>query len=424
MSFPAETQGRRETDKEAMTNSLLRASAPPRDKSDWSVMKLGEVCDFEGGSQPPKSQFIYEPKDGYVRFLQIRDFGSYKNITYIPHSPKNRLCTENDILIGRYGASVGKILTGKAGAYNVALMKTDPDLSVLNREWFHSYLLSSEFQDRLLNVAARSAQAGFSKDDIFNFPVPVPPLPEQERIVGILDKAFDGIAKAKATAEANLQNARALFQSHLQTVFSQKGEGWVEKLLGEVADFKNGLNFTSQSKGQSLRMVGVGDFQDLSVVPIDDLKSVTIDGDLTEDYLIRQDDILTVRSNGSRDLVGRCMLVPEIDEKISFSGFIIRLRFDTREIHPRFMLHFMKSSSTRERLTRDGGGANISNINQAKLSGLPVYFPSMKEQVRIVHDLDLLSAETQRLESLYQNKLNALDELKKSLLHQAFTGNL
>src|ERR1035437_4201313 len=141
-------------------------------KAGWQTKKLGDICDFEGGSQPPKSQFIYEKKPGYVRFLQIRDFGNDKNITFIPDSKKNRGCEQNDILIGRYGASVGKILTSKAGAYNVALMKTIPNLEVLDRSWFYNYLISDEFQSRLLNVADRSAQDGFSKDDIYGFPVP------------------------------------------------------------------------------------------------------------------------------------------------------------------------------------------------------------------------------------------------------------
>jgi type I restriction enzyme S subunit len=198
----------------------------------------------------------------------------------------------------------------------------------------------------------------------------------------------------------------------------------VEKRLADIADFKNGLNFTRQSNGQTLRMVGVGDFQEHSVVPIETLQSVTIDGKLSDDYLIHRDDILTVRSNGSKDLVGRCMLVPDVDGMTSFSGFIIRIRFDTRALSPRFLLHFMKSSATRERLTRDGGGANISNINQAKLSELPVSLPSFKQQEEIANRLDDLHEETQRLARLYERKLAALEALKKSLLHQAFSGEL
>jgi type I restriction enzyme S subunit len=107
--------------------------------------QLGEVCGFQGGSQPPKSEFVYEHKPGYVRFLQIRDYASEKHLTYIPESSKNRLCNADDIMIGRYGASVGKILTGRAGAYNVALVKRIPDLRLLERNFFLKYLASRAF---------------------------------------------------------------------------------------------------------------------------------------------------------------------------------------------------------------------------------------------------------------------------------------
>ncbi|BFU92237.1 MAG: hypothetical protein NTAFB01_34240 [Nitrospira sp.] len=189
-------------------------------KKGWETKKLGEVCEFEGGSQPPKSQFIYETRPGYVRFLQIRDFASDKNITFIPESKKNRLCNTTDILIGRYGASVGKILTGKAGAYNVALMKTLSNLEVLRREWFYSYLLSDEFQERLMNVAARSAQDGFSKEDIFNFPVPIPPLPEQRRIVGIINALAADTQRLESIYQQKLAALDELKQSLLHQAFS------------------------------------------------------------------------------------------------------------------------------------------------------------------------------------------------------------
>src|SRR3546814_10194283 len=91
---------------------------------------------------------------------------------------------------------------------------------------------------------------------------------------------------------------------------------------------------------------------------------------------------------------------------------------------PRFLLRFMKSSETRAQLNRDGGGANISNINQAKLAGLPISLPSFSQQENIADKLDALSTETQRLESLYRQKLAALAALKKALLHQAFSGEL
>jgi restriction endonuclease S subunit len=150
---------------QALLNSRLHQLFS-QDADGWTARSLGDVCEFEGGSQPPKSQFIHSLKQDYVRFLQIRDFDSERHVTFIPVSPKNRLCCAEDIMIGRYGASVGRILTGKAGAYNVALIKTIPDVKRLDRDFLYFYLLSNEFQGRLAKVASRSAQDGFSRDDI------------------------------------------------------------------------------------------------------------------------------------------------------------------------------------------------------------------------------------------------------------------
>jgi type I restriction enzyme S subunit len=171
----------------ATFESHLQYVFTPRDGEGWATMQLGDVCDFKGGSQPPKSQFVYEARPGYVRFLQIRDYASEKHLTYIPESAKNRLCNSGDIMIGRYGASVGKILTGLAGAYNVALIKTMPDLRLLDRTFFFHYLRSGAFQQRLADVASRSAQDGFGKDDIYGFPVPVPSLNDQQTVIQQLE---------------------------------------------------------------------------------------------------------------------------------------------------------------------------------------------------------------------------------------------
>jgi type I restriction enzyme, S subunit len=253
---------------------------------------------------------------------------------------------------------------------------------------------------------------------------PLPPLTEQTRLTRLLDEAFARAAVAQANIELNLKNARTIFASHLQAIFKFRSKGWMERKLGQIAEFKNGLNFTRGSTGQSLPIVGVGDFQSNNVVPLHQLRTATIDGNLTDEYVIQCGDILTVRSNGSKDLVGRCMLVPAVSQTTSFSGFIIRIRVNPAMAFPPFLLYFMKSSATRSRLTRDGGGANINNINQAKLSALPIFLPPIAEQKAIVGQLDTLAAKTQRLTQLYEKKRTALVALKKSLLHQAFSGAL
>lgn len=390
----------------------------------WFIKKLGEICNFQGGSQPPKSQFISEDREEYVRFLQIRDFKSDKHIVYIPASSKNRLCNETDIMIGRYGASVGQILRGKAGAYNVALIKTIPNEKIIDRNFFFFYLNSSLFQKPLTSVSDRSAQAGFNKEDISSFDIPLPPLPEQKQIVAILDEAFEGIDRAIANAEKNLDNSRELFESYLNAIFTQKGDGWEKKKLGDIATFRNGLNFTKSSKGESIKIVGVKDFQNHFWIQEAELDSVTIDANLKEIDILRKGDILTVRSNGNKELIGRCLLANELSEKTSHSGFTIRIRIEKEDIYPQFIVHYLKSKELRKQLAESGGGISISSLNQQGLSLIIINFPTFLKQKAIVANIDEIAFETQRLEAIYRQKLVALNELKQSILQKAFTGEL
>ncbi len=188
----------------------------------WPSELLGDVCDFKGGSQPPKSEFIHAEKPGYVRFLQIRDYSSDRNVTFIQESPKNRLCDSDDILIGRYGASVGKILTGQAGAYNVALMKAVPRQAKLTKLWLFYFLQSDAFQIPLGAVADRSAQAGFSRDDIYNFRIPMPSPAEQLSICVRLSHIQRRTSELAENYSKKLTALHALDSSVLAKVFTDK----------------------------------------------------------------------------------------------------------------------------------------------------------------------------------------------------------
>ena len=129
--------------------------------------------DYAGGSQPPASEFIFEEREGYVRFVQIRDYDTDNHITYIPVSPKNKLCEEHDIMIARYGASLGRICFGITGAYNVALAKVFPKKPYY-REFLRCYLSSRTFYEGINNKGGRSAQAGFNQSDIASFELDFP----------------------------------------------------------------------------------------------------------------------------------------------------------------------------------------------------------------------------------------------------------
>jgi type I restriction enzyme S subunit len=370
---------------------------------------MGELCSISSGESDTKDAV---PSGPYAFFDRSR---------VIKRSVRFLYDCEALIIPGEGKEFLPRHYTGKFDLHQraYALFEFRPDVDVR----FLYHLLHYRV-DYFPSVAVGATVKSLRRRHFEQFPVPLPPLPEQRRIVAVLDAAFEGIATAAANTERNLQNARDLFESHLAEVFSRRGEGWVETTLGEIADFKNGLNYTRSSRGQTIPFVGVGDFKSNLVVPVADLESVTIDGSLPSDYALEEGDILLVRSNGSRDLVGRSMLVPPLESATSFSGFLIRVRGKRSAVESEFLLYLLRCRDTRAQLQRGGGGASISNINQKVLSALSLHLPPQLEQRELVRQLDTLSAETDRLIRLYEQKQAALAALKRSLLHQAFAGEL
>ena len=158
--------------------------------STGTLVSLADLMDYAGGSQPPASEFIYEEKEGYIRFVQIRDYDTDSHLTYIPESPRNKLCEEHDIMIARYGASLGRICSGLNGAYNVALAKVFPKEQYY-REFLRCYLSSREFYEGINNKGGRSAQAGFNQSDIKSFELILPDKPALIQFEGVAAFLFE-----------------------------------------------------------------------------------------------------------------------------------------------------------------------------------------------------------------------------------------
>ena len=152
--------------------------------STWCWVRHNQLFEISGGSQPPKSQFVDNPKSGYIRLYQIRDYGSNPMPVYIPKEKANKITKEGDILLARYGGSLGKVFWAKDGAYNVAMAKVIPlfDSEFVNKQYLFLFYQSSIYQ-YLVKDHSRSAQAGFNKDDLTDLFFPLPPLEEQSRIV-------------------------------------------------------------------------------------------------------------------------------------------------------------------------------------------------------------------------------------------------
>ena len=248
-----------------------------------------------------------------------------------------------------------------------------------------------------------------------------PPLPEQHRIVAILDKAFDGIATAKANAEKNLQNARALFDSHLNAVFSQQGKGWEKKTLDEVCDFRGGgTPSKAVQKFWEGKIPWVSPKDMKSEVISDSIDHISMEAvDCSATSIIPKGSVLIVVRSG---ILAR--IVP-----MAVAGRELTINQDLKALCPKntiesLFLYNLLESKMPVLLSLVSRGATVHRLITDQIRSLSLWLPPKPEQTHIVKELNLLREETQRLESVYRQKLAALDALKKSLLNQAFTGNL
>ena len=384
-------------------------------KEGLEYKKLGEVCDFEGGSQPPKSEWINHPQEGFVRMLQIRDFTQSRSfeIEYVKITKKIRICKADDILIGRYGASVGKILTGLAGAYNVAIIKSIPDEKVIAKSYIRRYFESSLFQSVLFKVcASRAAQAGFSKDDICDALIPVPSLSEQQSIVDYLDSTFAKIDAMKTNAEKALSEAKALFQASLKEMLEPK-EGWEQKKIKDIGSVIGGTTPNTN----------VAEFWDGTLCWI---SPAELDG---SHYLYDSKKKITEAAVKAKSL----KLLPEGTVILSSRapiGKVVINKVPTycnqgfkcvvcgKEIYNEFLYWWFWGNT--QYLNSLGTGAIFKEISKKVVEEILIPVPSLSEQQSIVDTLDSLKFKVDRLQANYDKISQEYDALKQAILRQVF----
>lgn len=188
---------------------------------EWTETTLGAVCSFQGGSQPPKSEFSKIKRDGYIRLIQIRDYKSDDHIIFIPEEKAKRLCNSTDIMIGRYGPPLFQILRGIEGAYNVALMKAIPNEDLITKDFLYYFLQNSKIRNYVINASNRAAgQAGVNKATLEPYPFSYPDKNKQGEIVNSLQHLSQDIRNLEFTYQQKLTALAELRQSLLQKAFS------------------------------------------------------------------------------------------------------------------------------------------------------------------------------------------------------------
>ena len=393
-------------------------------KKGWQTKRLGETCEVVNGGTPKTG--VPEYWDGQHRWITPAEMGKrlspYVSETErmisdlgLRNSSAQMLPPHSVILSSR--APIGHLVI------NTELMATNQGCkgliprNQLQHKFLYYYLIS--IVDLLNSLGTGATFKELSGGKLKEVQVPVPPLAEQQRIVGLLDEAFDGLATAKANAEKNLQNARALFESHLQSVFTQRGPGWVEKKLEEIGKTQTGS--TPKTSDQS----NYGDY--ISFVKPGDFNT---DGTLDYD----KDGLSKSGAEGARIVPAGSVLMVCIGATIGKCGYCDQDVTTNQQVNAltpsdgssnRFIYYQMLTETFQRKVIHASGQATLPIINKSKWSALSVWLPpKIAEQEKIAAKFDALVEETQRLARIYERKHTALEALKKSLLHQAFSGEL
>ena len=379
-------------------------------KQGWEIKKLGEVCDFQGGSQPPKEEWISEEREGYVRMLQIRDFTQTRSVEaeYVKITNRLKFCQSDDVLIGRYGASVGKILTGLSGAYNVAIMKSIPNSKVLMKPFFKYFLSSPSFQDFLLQASAmRAAQAGFSKEDIQDYPLPVPPIAEQEKIVAELD-CLSGIIEKKKQQLKELDN---LAQSIFYEMFGdpvENDKGWDVKKFGDVANSELGKMLDSKKNQGELYPYLCSANVQWNDVDCTQVKEMRFEEDELERYRVYKGDLLICEGGDT----GRCAIWKS-DNAIYYQNALHRVRFVDGLMLPIFCLYTMKCYKERGEIDKYSSGQTIKHLVKKVLLTIPLIVPPLFLQQDFASKIEsiekqkeLIAHSIKEAETLFNSRMN------------------
>jgi type I restriction enzyme S subunit len=370
-------------------------------KAGWEIKTLGDICIVDwGNTDLTKASYVEGGK-----YLAVSAAGCDGRIGHKEH-------LKNTPVLSAIGAQCGKMFLPDEDFTAIKNTITlTPRNGTCTGQFLYQLLTHVDLPKR------GAAQPFIAKGDILNFSIIVPPLPEQQRIVGILDEAFAAIASAKAKAEQNLKNARALFESHLNEVFTQRGEGWVEKRLSLIAEVQSGGTPSVPEKtywGGIIPWYSSGELNETYTIAPE--RTITNDGLSNSNAKLFPKGSLLI---GMYDTAALKMSI--LDRDGAFNQAIAGVK-PNENLDLEFVLHAI--NAIKPYLLLERRGVRQKNLSLGKIKDISIPLPPVSEQRAVVARLSDFSSDTRRLESLYQRKIEELDALKKSLLEQAFKGEL
>lgn len=372
----------------------------------WQTKKLGEVLKLEYGKPLPKS---HRKKGGLYPVYGANGIKDFSDKFYFD---------KPSIIVGRKGS---------AGELNLAEQKFWPldvtyfvifDYKKYNLKFLYNLLITLD-----LPKLAKGVKPGINRNDVYSIEVSIPPLTEQRRIVGVLDEVFGDIKMAKENAEKNLQNAKGLFESYLQNIFANPGKDWQEKTLEDLGQITSSKRIYRKEYAKE----GIPFYRIKEIKELAHNKNITLELYISKKRYKEIKDVFGVPVVGdilmtAVGTIGEIYVVKKDEEFYFKDGNVLWFKnFDS--VNPYFLKFVLMSFV--EKIKKLSKGSAYSALTIEKIEKHSIFIPkSITEQKDIVKKLDGLSAQTKKLEAIYKQKLADLEELKKSVLKKAFSGEL
>ena len=389
----------------------------------WQEKTLGDICVIGAGNSAPQDKDLFE--NGIYPFFRTADvgkihFGKINSSEDLLNEKGNKglkLFKKGTILIPKSGAStfLNHRVKMEVDGFVVSHLATVKGReNVVNDDFLLYYLLTIKVQDLIQDQNYPSVNLPI----ISNIKIMLPPLPEQERIVAKLDKAFEAIDKAKTIAETNLKNAKELFESALNNVFTKNTDGWEEKKLDDVCTYKSGTTISKDLEKDTgdLLYIKVGD---MNIRGNEELITTSTrfasSAEISAAQIIPTGSVIFPKRGGAIATNKKRKIIKPTIVDLNTMAII-----PNKELDSNFFYYWFGQIN----LIDISNGTTIPQINNYSFQNLRIKYPTLLEQQKIVEQLDKIQEKTKKLEAIYTQKIKECDELKQSILQKAFRGEL
>lgn len=403
--------------------------------TDYSQTPFTEIATFIRGVSYDKNVASVTAKDGYIPILRANNIQKeliLNDLVYVPSDliKEEQMIREGDIVLAMSSGS--KDLVGKSAQANTDINAAFGTFCGLIRakegidsKYLGLYFQTQEYRNFVSYQSKGVNICNLKKKDIETLQIPLPPLPTQRTIVARIEELFAELDKAVEKLKTDRQQLKTYRQAVLNHWLNNEDEKWEMVKLGEVIDkptYGTSKKCDYEIAGTGvLRIPNIGD----GYIIEDDLKFALFSEEEKKKYSLKEDDLLTIRSNGSVDLVGKCALISCKEEKYLFAGYLIRLRPNKEKVNPKFLLYTLESHNLRVQIEEKAKSTSgVNNINSVEIQSLQISIPPLPEQQRIVAEIESRLSACESMEQSIAQSLAQAEVLRQSILKKAFSGEL